>query len=90
MLKNHLLSNVVCSAVIDSEAHTRNTLGNLLKLTRDDDDKLYVDGIQIISYDLMATNGVLYIIDDVMIPDEGWHTAFYSFYIEVKRKRFTE
>ena len=57
--------------MIESEAHTYNLQHNLVNLTRDTYGKLYVNGVQILSYDVMATNGVLYIIDDVMIPDEG-------------------
>jgi transforming growth factor-beta-induced protein len=66
-----LLPNVVCSSVIQGDTQTPNFLNKQTKLTRDADDKLYVDGAQIITSDVMATNGVLYIIDDVLIPDEG-------------------
>lgn len=89
MLKNHLIQRVVCSSVIGTEAHTTNALNQLVNLTKDEDAKLYVNGVQIISYDIMATNGVLYIIDDVMIPDEGklWllsHMSFSFFFIAMQ------
>lgn len=71
VLKNHLLPNVVCSSVIQGDAQTPNILNKHTKLIRDENDKLYVDGAQIVTSDVMATNGVLHIIDDVLIPDEA-------------------
>lgn len=40
---------------------------------RDDNDKIFVEKSQIIDRDIMANNGVLHLIDDVIIPDEGNH-----------------
>ncbi|XP_045157797.1 transforming growth factor-beta-induced protein ig-h3-like [Mercenaria mercenaria] len=71
VLKNHLLPNVICSAIIQGETRTSNVLKKRTNLSRDADDKLYVDGAQIVTSDIMATNGVLYIIDDVLIPEEA-------------------
>ncbi|XP_052775009.1 transforming growth factor-beta-induced protein ig-h3-like [Mya arenaria] len=71
LLKNHLLHQVICSTVLKGEAKTKNALNKWLNLTRAADDKLYVEGTQIILTDNMASNGVLYLIDDVLIPDEA-------------------
>lgn len=46
-------------------------LSGYVQLTRDQDDKMFVEKSQIIDRDIMATNGVLHLIDDVIIPDEG-------------------
>ncbi|KAH3815464.1 transforming growth factor-beta-induced protein ig-h3-like isoform X1 [Dreissena polymorpha] len=71
ILQNHLLPNVICSSVIEGRAQTKNSLGRALQMSRDKDNKLYVEGAQIIVKDLMATNGVIHVIDDVIIPDES-------------------
>ncbi|KAL3869818.1 hypothetical protein ACJMK2_042451 [Sinanodonta woodiana] len=71
IVKNHVLPSVVCSAVIQGQTQAKNALGNYINLTRDDDNKLYVSGAQVISKDNMATNGVLYIIDDVLLVDDA-------------------
>ncbi|CAG2201299.1 BIGH3 [Mytilus edulis] len=43
----------------------------MLNLTRAADDKLFVNGAQSVDIDVMATNGVLYVIDDILVPDEA-------------------
>lgn len=42
-----------------------------VNLTKVADDKIFVNGAQAVETDVMATNGVLYVIDDVLVPDEG-------------------
>ncbi|WAR23616.1 BGH3-like protein [Mya arenaria] len=63
--------NPELSTLKTGEAKTKNALNKWLNLTRAADDKLYVEGTQIILTDNMASNGVLYLIDDVLIPDEA-------------------
>ena len=43
----------------------------MLNLTKDDNGKLFVNGAQAVDNDVMATNGVMYVIDEVLVPDEG-------------------
>ncbi|PVD23484.1 hypothetical protein C0Q70_16756 [Pomacea canaliculata] len=72
VLKHHLLPNVICSGVIlQGSASTPNLLGNALNLTRTEDGKLFVNDVQVVRADVMATNGVLHIIDEVLIPDDA-------------------
>ena len=71
MLKNHIFPNVICSGIIQGDVKTVNLLKKYTNLTRDVDDKLYADGAQMAITDLMATNGVLHIIDDILLTDEG-------------------
>ena len=42
-----------------------------MNLTRDDDAKLWLGHAQIIQRDIMASNGVIHIIDDVIVPEDG-------------------
>ncbi|XP_067677411.1 transforming growth factor-beta-induced protein ig-h3-like [Haliotis asinina] len=71
VLKNHVLPNVICSAIIQGHAKSYNLLNAYINLTRDDNDKLFVGKAQIVEKDLMATNGVIHVIDDVLVPDEA-------------------
>lgn len=71
VLKNHVLPNVICSAVIQGTKYSTNLLNKNLRLERDEDDKLFVEGVQIIDIDVMGTNGVLYLIDEVLLSDDA-------------------
>ena len=80
ILKNHVFPDVVCSGVIQGHAKTRNLLNKYTNLTRTDDGKVYADGAQVIVADTVGTNGVLHIIDDVLVPDEGdYFTRYLDF-----------
>lgn len=71
VLKMHLLPNVICTEAIQSNGQTPNLLKKYINVTRSDDGKLFADGSQVIRTDIMATNGVMHLIDDVIIPDEA-------------------
>lgn len=74
VINNHLLPNVICSSAVSGshKSKTKNKLSKYLQLTRDDNDKIFVEKSQIIDRDIMANNGVLHLIDDVIIPDEAY------------------
>merc|ERR1712226_357117 len=69
ILNNHLLPNVICSGIIESKAKTNNALKKFLVLDQDEEGNFYVEGIKVILKDIMGTNGVIHIIDDVLIPE---------------------
>lgn len=71
LLQNHILPNVICSHAIQGRSKSKNMLNHMLNLTRAADNKLFVNGAQSVDTDVMATNGVLYVIDDVLVPDEA-------------------
>ncbi|KAL5016813.1 hypothetical protein ScPMuIL_006402 [Solemya velum] len=71
-LQHLLLPNVICSSIIQGRARTPNLNKQMLTMHRDENKKLFIGSAQVIDRDLMATNGVLHIIDDVIVPDEGW------------------
>ena len=62
---------MICSEIIQGDVKTMNLLKKYTNLTRDANDKLYAHGTQIVTADIMGTNGVLHIIDDVLLTDEG-------------------
>lgn len=74
IINNHLLPNVICSSAVSGshKSKTKNKLSKYLQLMRDDNDKIFVEKSQIIDRDIMASNGVLHLIDDVIIPEEAY------------------
>lgn len=71
VLANHVLPNVICSGVITGQTRSDNLLKKALKLSRTHTGDLFVDGARMSSVDIMATNGVIHVIDQVLVPDEG-------------------
>ena len=43
-------------------------LGDLVLLERDNKNSLSVEGVELIMSDIMATNGVIHVVSDVIIP----------------------
>ncbi|KAJ8305767.1 hypothetical protein KUTeg_016312 [Tegillarca granosa] len=58
------------TAVFEGKKFSTNLLNKHLKLERDENDKLFVEGVQIVDVDVMGTNGVLYLIDKVLLSDD--------------------
>ena len=78
VLDNHILPHTICSTIIQGKARTVNQLGHYLNISRSQDNKLFVHGAQVIERDSMATNGVMHVIDKVIVPEEGerWVVRF--------------
>lgn len=71
LIKNHVLPNVICSSVIEGKVRALNLLNRFVNLSRTDDDKVFMGPGQLVIRDIMATNGVLHVLDTVVIPDDG-------------------
>lgn len=62
----------MCSAAIQTRLMTVNMDGDTLSLERrPDDGKLFVSGVQIVAKDVVGTNGIIHVIDDIIMPDSG-------------------
>lgn len=70
ILRQHLLPNVICSAVTENRALTKNVLDRYVTLSRSAG-KLMVNDAEITQSDIMGTNGVIHVIDKVLIPEDG-------------------
>lgn len=70
ILRQHILPHVVCSASVTPgfRVRTENLGGRFVTLSHavEDSDLLVVDGANTTDTDVMATNGVLHIVDDVL------------------------
>ncbi|XP_023708109.1 transforming growth factor-beta-induced protein ig-h3, partial [Cryptotermes secundus] len=72
VLRHHLVKHSVCSAAISSRLMTINMDGDTLTLERrPDDGKLFVSGVQIVAKDVVGTNGIIHVIDDIIMPDSA-------------------
>jgi uncharacterized surface protein with fasciclin (FAS1) repeats len=68
VVRNHVLPNVVCSGVVEGRVKTNNLLSSLLLLSRTEAGEVTVEGSKLIIRDMMATNGVVHLIDRVLVP----------------------
>ena len=69
ILLHHLLPNVICTGVIEGKAKTINANDKYVILERNVEDELMVDNVKVTSRDIMGTNGVIHIIEEVLIPE---------------------
>lgn len=75
VVKHHIVSHTVCSSAIVGNATTHNIEGTLLNMERTSDDLLKFEKATIEKPDIIATNGVIHLIDTVIIPDSALYTA---------------
>ena len=57
--------------MIEGRARSTTLLGSSLLLENDLEGKLYVNGKQVITRDIVASNGVLHVIDGVLVPENA-------------------
>lgn len=70
-MKTHILPHVICSDVItEGRARTKNLLDAFLHVSRNDSD-VFVETSRVMSADVMASNGVMHVVSDVILPDSG-------------------
>ena len=65
-----LTENTAAAPSMEMEAVGSPTTGSELTFTATADGDLYVDSAKVIAADIVATNGVIHVIDRVIIPDE--------------------
>lgn len=72
ILKHHIVAHTVCSSAIIGNATTHNVEGVVLNMERTMDDELLFEGkAKIIDADLIGNNGVVHLIDTLIIPESG-------------------
>lgn len=76
ILKHHITAHTVCSSAIIGNATTHNVEGDTLNLERTADDALLFEGkAKIVDTDIIATDGVIHLIDTVVMPDSALDVA---------------
>ncbi|XP_070556902.1 transforming growth factor-beta-induced protein ig-h3-like [Ptychodera flava] len=71
VVENHIVTHTICSAAITGNHYIYTLLKTHLDVNRTDDDKLYIMDAEFVSKDMMATNGVIHVIDTVLVPTEA-------------------
>merc|ERR1712117_407355 len=71
ILKNHILPNVICSGIIEGKAKTNNMLDKYVTMNRDEEGNVVVDGVKLVMTDIVGTNGVIHVINDVLVPESA-------------------
>ncbi len=71
ILETHLLPNVICSGVVQSKARTLNQRGKHVVFSRDEEDVLTVEDVEVTVRDVMGTNGVLHVVEEVLVPESA-------------------
>lgn len=71
IIHQHLVKGTVCTSAVINQIKVRNILDNLLHVTRDEAEKLRVDGGIIDTENTLGTNGVIHAIEKVLIPPQG-------------------
>jgi len=69
VIMSHILSSVVCSGVIEGKVSVKNMLGRNIILHQDDEGTAYIEDIKLVIKDKMGTNGVIHVIEEVIIQD---------------------
>ncbi len=65
-----LAADVVAAAGDDNELTVPSLLeGDNLTITIDAEGNVFVDGIQVVTFDIQASNGVIHVIEGVLLPD---------------------
>lgn len=61
----------MCTSAVINQIKVKNILDNVLHVTRDEAEKLRVDGSIVDSENTLGTNGVIHAIEKVLIPPQG-------------------
>jgi len=69
LLKYHILKLEICSAAILGHASLHSLEGQKVNLTCDINDLMRVNNIAVRSGDILATNGLIHVLDEILVPD---------------------
>jgi uncharacterized surface protein with fasciclin (FAS1) repeats len=71
LIREHIVPYTICSSAIQGQASLRNIDGDYLNVTRDEKDVVRIRDATVVAADRVATNGVLHIIDKVLISEKS-------------------
>ncbi|GFR31261.1 transforming growth factor-beta-induced protein ig-h3 [Trichonephila clavata] len=71
ILLEHVVKGTLCTAAVVSQVRVKNILDNYLQLTKDEAEKLRINGALVDSENILGTNGVIHVIDKVLIPPQA-------------------
>jgi len=71
ILRSHILSTIVCSGAMQGRVQVTNDHGDKLIIHRADSGELYADRSRLVIRDIVGTNGVIHVVDKVIIPSSA-------------------
>lgn len=76
ILKYHIIPHSICSPAINGNVTVHNIEGNLFNMERKENDDLIIEeNVKIVKPDIIATNGVIHLVDTLMLPESGLHIS---------------
>ena len=70
LILNHIINSTLCSTAVKDYASVRNALNVMLPIKRVEE-KLEINGIRVTETDVLATNGLIHVIDGVMLSQRS-------------------
>ena len=71
ILLYHTVNDTICSAAMMGPGKLRSLEGQTVELSCDLSDAMTINGVSVIEADIVASNGVIHIIDEMLIPNSG-------------------
>ena len=71
ILQHHILPKVLCSSGVTSVINVVPVNGEKYQITRNADGELFVENAKLISRDIVTKNGVVHVIDKLIMPNAG-------------------
>jgi len=68
IIESHIVPTVVCSSVVTGKVQVTNSVDERMELTRDENGKVYVEERELVMKDIIASNGVIHVIESVILP----------------------
>ena len=67
----HIVPQTICSAAILNPTNLTSKEGQKLRFDCNETDHILVNGIVTSQTDILGSNGVIHVIDDILLPDSG-------------------
>jgi len=73
ILQSHILKHAICSGAVQGQVQVSVTSvgGRQVRMERDGKDQVTVEGVQLLISDKVATNGVIHVVNDIIITQDS-------------------
>jgi len=73
ILQTHILKHAICSGAVQGQVQVSVTSvgGRQVRMERDGKDQVTVEGVQLLISDKVATNGVIHVVNDIIITQDS-------------------
>ncbi|XP_035690622.1 transforming growth factor-beta-induced protein ig-h3-like isoform X1 [Branchiostoma floridae] len=71
LLLHHVIPHTICADAVTGKHRAVSMVGEDLKVERDSDDKIFVNTAQVIQGNVLGYNGVVHVIDNVLVPSKA-------------------